>query len=253
VRRLSLLVIALVPVLPLGLLLVLSFARAWYWPAVLPREWSTRAWEYVWSPASDVQRAIGISLAIAVGVAVVSVLAAIPAARALALHRFTGKQAVILLLALPVIAPPIAATMGLHRMFLTYGLTDTALGVALSHLSPALPYAVLTLFGSFSRFEPDFESQARTLGAGHLAVWWHVTLPAIAPGIAVAFAFAFLVSWSQYLLTLLIGGGHVITLPLELVQFQRSGDEAIASALALVFITPAIGVALLVARYLRDA
>jgi len=83
-------------------------------------------------------------------------------------------------------------------------------------------------------------------------VWTRVTIPALAPGLAVAAAFAFLLSWSQYLLTLLVGGGRVLTLPLLLLGFQRGGDEAVAAALALVFIAPTLIVFALVARVVSD-
>ncbi|MEI2691740.1 MAG: ABC transporter permease subunit [Anaerolineae bacterium] len=67
------------------------------------------------------------------------------------------------------------------------------------------------------------------LGAGPWRIFWHVTLPAIFPGVVVAALFAFLISWSQYLLTLLIGGGSVITLPVLLLAFANSGDYAITA------------------------
>ncbi len=73
----------------------------------------------------------------------------------------------------------------------------------------------------------------------------------ILPGIIVAALFAFLISWSQYLLTLLIGGGTVLTLPVLLLAFANSGDYAITAALSLVFIAPAV-VALLVQRAASD-
>jgi putative spermidine/putrescine transport system permease protein len=67
----------------------------------------------------------------------------------------------------------------------------------------------------------------------------YITFPAIAPGLAVAAALSFLISWGQYLMTLWIGGGRVQTLPLILVVFQR-GDQAITAALSLVFLAPAL-------------
>jgi putative spermidine/putrescine transport system permease protein len=142
--------------------------------------------------------------------------------------------------------------MGAHALFLRYGLTDTLIGVSLSHLISTVPYATLMLTGSFSRLDPDYEAQARTLGAKTLDVWRRVTFPAIAPGLAVAASFAFLISWSQYLTTLLIGGGRVVTLPLTLVAFQRSGDEAIAAALSLVYLAPTVAAAFSVALFLRE-
>lgn len=227
-------------IMPLALLAVRSFARAWFWPALLPREWSLRAWAYVFSPAADLFNALWLSAGIALMVTLLALLAALPAARALALRDFRGKRLLLFALLLPVLAPPMAATMGMHALFLRYGLADTVLGVVLAHLVPAVPYATLMLAGSFSRLDPDLEAQARTLGASRIRVWRYVTAPAILPGLAVAAAFAFLISWSQYLTTLFIGGGRVITLPLSVVAFQRSGDEAVTAALSLVFLAPAL-------------
>lgn len=240
--------LALAPIL---LLVVYSFTQLWFWPAVAPAHWSARAWAYVISPDSGVGEATATSLGIAVVVTLLAVLVSVPAGRALAWHDFPGKRLLLFLLLLPVLAPPLAAAMGMHGLFLRYGLVETMAGVILVHLIPAAPYAILMLAGSFSRLDPDLEAQARTLGASPLAVLRYVTLPAIAPGMAVAAAFAFLISWSQYLMTVLIGGGRVLTLPLTLVAFQRGGDEAISSALAIVFLIPTLAVFVLVSRHLR--
>ena len=211
-----------------------------------------RAWAYVFSNESDVYAGLVTSASVALSVAVAAVALALPAARALALYSFRGRRFCLWLLLLPLVAPPLAATMGLHRVLLAYGLTDTMAGVALCHLTVSMPYAVVALLGSFQRLDVDIESQARLLGARPRQVWWHVTLPMIAPGLAVAFSLAFLVSWSQYLITLIIGGGRIVTLPLQLVSFQRGGDEAVSAALAVVFLAPAVLVLTIMARYLRS-
>jgi putative spermidine/putrescine transport system permease protein len=240
-----------IAIFPMLLLAVGSFAQRWFWPDLLPRAWSPRAWLYLVSPASAVIPAIATSLWIALAVTAISVAVALPAARALAWYEFPGKRAFFFLLLLPVIAPPLASAMGIHGLFLRFGLTETVLGVILVHLIPAVPYTILMLTGSFTRFEPDWEAQARTLGANTLSVWRYVTLPAIAPGLAIAAVFAFLISWSQYLFTVLIGGGQVLTLPRILVSFQQGGDEAITAALAIVFLGPTVAAFLLTARFLR--
>ena len=238
--------------LPILLLAIASFAKHWFWPNLLPSSWSARAWLYLASPSSAVDPAMATSLWIAVVVMAISLAVALPAARALAWYDFPGKRAFFFLLLLPVIAPPLASAMGVHGLFLRLGLTETISGVILVHLIPAVPYTILMLTGSFTRFHPDWEAQARTLGAGTFSVWRYVTLPAIAPGLAVAAVFAFLISWSQYLFTLLIGGGQVLTLPLILVSFQRGGDEAITAALALVFLAPTVAAFVITAKYLRN-
>jgi putative spermidine/putrescine transport system permease protein len=238
--------------IPVTLLGARSLAQSWYWPSLAPPAWSARAWRYVFSPAAEVLSSLATSLSVAMIVTLLALIVAAPASRALAWEEFRGKRAVLFALLLPVLAPPLASTMGAHALFLRYGLTDTLIGVSLSHLISTVPYATLMLTGSFSRLDPDYEAQARTLGAKTLDVWRHVTFPAIAPGLAVAASFAFLISWSQYLTTLLIGGGRVVTLPLTLVAFQRSGDEAIAAALSLVYLAPTVAAAFSVALFLRE-
>ena len=238
---------------PLALLTARSLAQSWYWPRLAPPAWSLRAWRYVFSPTAEVLPSLATSLSVALVVTLLAVTVALPASRVLAWEEFRGKRAVFFALLLPVLTPPLAATMGVHSLFLRYGLSDTWAGVALSHLIATVPYATLMLTGSFSRFDPDYEAQGRTLGAKTIDVWRRVTFPAIAPGLAVAASFAFLISWSQYLTTLLIGGGRIVTLPLTLVAFQRGGDEAVAAALSLVFLAPAAAVAFSVARFLKES
>jgi putative spermidine/putrescine transport system permease protein len=237
--------------LPVLLLLIRSFARGWYWPRVLPHEFSLRAWHYVFSSSSGIPAAIGVSSGIALAVTLLSLAVSLPAARVLALDEFRGKRLLLLLLTLPVLAPPLASAMGLYAVFLRLGLTDTISGVVLVHLVAAAPYCTLMLMSSFANFDPDWEAQARTLGARPAAVFWQVTLPAIAPGMALAAGFAFLVSWSQYLVTLFIGGGRILTLPMLLLTMQRGGDAAATAAVAIVFLVPAVLVLAMVARYLK--
>jgi putative spermidine/putrescine transport system permease protein len=251
-RAVAVLAISGLAAIPLLLLAMRSLAQIWYWPALFPPVWSLRAWRYVFSPTAEVLPALATSSGIALAVTLLAVTVALPAARVLAWQEFRGKHAILFTLLLPVLVPPLAATMGVHSLFLRYGLTDTMLGVVLVHLISTVPYATLMLTGSFSRLDPDYEAQARTLGARAFDVWRYVTFPAIAPGLAVAASFAFLIPWIQYLTTLLIGGGRILTLPLTLVGFQRGGDEAIAAALSFVFLAPTAIVALSVAHFLKE-
>ena len=236
---------------PISSLALTSLALHWYWPALLPREYSVRAWTDIALPSSGVISAVVTSGAIALAVTVLALMVALPAARVLGLREFRGKGPIVLLLLLPVLAPPLAAVMGIHAIFLRYGLTDSMLGVILAHLIPTVPYCCLMLASSFANFDTDWEAQARTLGASPMATWLNITLPAIGPGVAIAAVFAFLISWSQYLITLFVGGGHIITLPLLLVTFQRNGDQAIAAALSLVFLATPLVLFAVVACFLK--
>lgn len=249
-HTLAVLAIVLGVLLPLLPLLIWSFSHRWFFPAPLPTEWSLRAWEYVFSGSSQVGRALVNSTLVATAVTFLATLIGIPAGRALGLHDFRGKTAVQFLILAPTIMPVLAVAMGIHVAFIRYGLADTPLGVILVHLVPVTPYMVLITASVFANYDVEYEAQARSLGARPWQVFRYVTLPAILPGVVVGALFAFIISWSQYLLTLLIGGGRVLTLPVLLFSFANSGDNAITAALSVVFIAPAVVVLLLTARYL---
>jgi len=179
-----------------------------------------------------------------------SLLFGIPAGRALGLHQFPGKKLCVMILLLPIVVPPLSTSMGLHLWFLQLGLTETIAGVVLIHLTFCLPYTIFVLWGVFGDYNPDFEAQSRSLGASRLQTIKNVTIPMILPGVAVAALFSFLLSWSQYLCTLIIGGGKILTLPMLLFSLMDGGDRPVASAVSLVFILPVVGVLLASAHYL---
>jgi putative spermidine/putrescine transport system permease protein len=247
-RRLGVGLLGLWLVLPLVPVAIWSFAHGWRFPALLPQDWTAKAWATLLAPGSGVLESLGLSTGIALATTALAALVGVPAGRALGLHAFRGKALVLLLLAAPVIVPAVAVAPGLHGVFLRLGLTGTVTGVVLAHLIPVIPYMVLVMASVFAGFDTVHEDQARSLGARPWAVWWHVTLPVILPGLMTGALFAFLVSWSQYLLTLAIGGGRVQTLPLTLYAYANAGRNDLAAAVAMLYIMPGLLIILLSAR-----
>ncbi len=252
-RLLGMIVMGLIVVaiiLPLVPLVMWSISYQWHFPDVLPASLSTRAWEYVFSGTSKAPRAILTGARISVVATVLSIAIGIPAGRALGLHRFRGRRLIQFLILAPTIIPPLSVAMGIHVAFIKYGLAAKPVGVMLAHLIPTTPYVVMVMSSVFANYNPEYEEQARTLGAGPVRTFIHVTLPAIFPGIMVGGMFAFIISWGQYVLTLLIGGGRVITLPLLLFSFAYSGDNAVTAALCILFVAPAILILTFSSKYL---
>ena len=237
-------------VLPLVPLAIWSFAKGWFYPSLLPKVWSLRAWEYTFSETSGVLDSLWLTVGISLAATVLSVLVGVPAGRALGMYQFKGKSFIEMLILAQMIVPGIAVVLGIHSIFISMGLTNSVPGVILVHLIPTIPYMVLVMAGIFSNYDPAFELQARSLGASPLKTFWYVTFPAIMPGIIVGGLFAFLVSWSQYILTLLIGGGRVVTLPLLLFNFATSGRNDITGAIGMIYILPGVIILILTAKHL---
>ncbi|MEP5731077.1 MAG: ABC transporter permease [Sulfitobacter sp.] len=237
-------------VLPLIPLAIWSFAKGWFYPDLLPRNWSMRAWEYAMSDTAGVLDSLWLTIWISLVATLLSILVGVPAGRALGMYKFRGKEIIELMILAPTIVPGIAVVLGIHSIFISMGLNNSVHGVILVHLIPTLPYMVLVMSGIFANYDPAFEAQARSLGASPWKTFWYVTFPAIRPGIIVGGLFAFLVSWSQYILTLLIGGGRVETLPLLLFNFATAGRNDITGAIGMIYILPGIIILLLTAKHL---
>lgn len=239
-RRLLLLSLLFTVLLPFLPLVLWSISEKWFYPDLLPQAFGPRAWSYVFGTAGgQLVSGLFISFALALVTTLVSLVFGIPAGRALGLYDFAGKKLLAVLLILPIIVPPLSVAMGLHLWFIRLGLAETFIGVVLVHLTFCLPYTIFVLWGVFTDYNPEFEEQARSLGASPIKVLLQVTLPMILPGITVAALFSFLLSWSQYLSTLIIGGGKMLTLPILLFSLMDSGDRPVAAAVSLVFILPA--------------
>lgn len=244
-------VVATLVALPFVPLFLWAFAGEWRFPELLPSAWSLRGLSYLFEPGGEVLGAMVNSLIIGGATAVASVAVGLPAGMALGGYEWRFKGVVIFSILLPILVPPLASTMGVHVTFIRLGLADTILGVFLVHLVPTVPYTAIILTSVFAERSGELEEAARTLGANPWQAFLRVTLPDVAPGIAVAGLFAFLISWGQYILTLLIGGGNVVTLPMLLFSAASGNDPVITSALALVFALPAVLVLLVALRFLK--
>ncbi len=233
------------PLIPLPLW---SVARGWRFPDVLPPDFSTGPFAYVFGPVSGVLPALGTTVLVAGMATLLGLVIGVPAGRALGMHRFAGRGIMEVIVLAPVVVPGIGVVLGLHGVFIGLGLTNTVGGVVLVHLIPVLPYVILVMAGVFANFDRALEDQARSLGATGWQVLWHVTRPGVAGGVMVAGLFAFLVSTGQYILTLVIGGGRVETLPLLLFSFASAGRNDIAGAIGVIYVLPGVIILLWTAR-----
>ena len=224
---------------PFLLLLLWSLADSWRFPALWPEAAGLEAWRRV-AGGGTTARALGFSIVLAAGVGAIGTAVALPAGRVLV--RLTGwrRHAAAAAAFLPVAAPPIALGTGLQLALLRAGVGGTVPGVLVAHLVPAVGYLALFWLGVLAAHDRRPEEDARTLGATRLQTWTRVVLPVLRAPLAESFALGFLVSWSQFALTLVIGGGAVRTLPLEVFAYVGAGQDRLAAAGALLLGVPPV-------------
>ena len=226
--------------LPLAVLLLWSVTGRWPWPALLPETWSLRTLRELLLGSASLPRLLGSSIGLALTVAVLGTFIGVLTARATELHDFRGKGLVKLGSFLPLLVPGTVFAMGIQITLIRLGLSDTVAGVVLVHLIAALPYCITIMTDVTRQVGCRLEEQAMVLGAGPFRAFFQVTLPALLPGILSSMSMGFILSYSQYFTTLMVGGGRVKTIALVLVPYIQSGDRALSSVYSVAFVGSAL-------------
>ena len=176
------------------------------------------------------------SILLSATAALIAVVVGLMTARAIVFYQFPGQKLLLFASMLPLIVPTTVFGMGIHLLLIRVGLSDTAPGVILVHVICALPYTVSIMTDSTRAIGKKLEEQARVLGAGSLRAFWSVSMPALMPAIFSALAMAYITSFSQYFLTLLIGGGNVRTFTVIMVPYLQNGDRTLAAGYTTLFL-----------------
>lgn len=237
-RRLLAVALAVWFALPLLPLVLWSFADRWSFPSVLPTALGIRSIDQ--AIAFGAVPALGRSLVLGIIVAIAATLLGALAARALTFGAVPGARVVSVLLLAPIALPPFAAVLGVNVVLLRAHV-PSLVGVAMVLTVMALPYTAFVMRTAYGAYDRSYEEEARLLGAGRLQVLRRVQLPLIAPALARAAFLAFLVAWSDYIVTLIVGGGEVVTLPLVVASAAAGlGNDAAVALMSLSAVAPPV-------------
>ncbi|MFO7691167.1 MAG: ABC transporter permease subunit, partial [Cryobacterium sp.] len=145
----------------------------------------------------------------------------------------------------PIALPPFAAVLGLNVILLR-AYVPPAAGLLLVLVVVAIPYTTFTMRVAYAAHDIRFEEEARTLGASPRSVLWRVHVPLLAPALARAAFLSFLVGWSDYVVTVVVGGGEIVTLPLVTGSLAAGiGNDAAVAVLSLSAIVPPLALLIL--------
>ncbi|CUB03342.1 ABC transporter permease [Marinomonas fungiae] len=236
---------------PVVNLLLWTVAESWFFPHAVPNEWGLKYWGQVFNPYSDVSGSLFTSVMIALASVMVCLLVSIPAGYAMSRRSMPWRLAFMLLFLLPQAFPNLTVYMNMARIFYSWNLNGTILGVILVHSVHGLMYSVWISVAAFSAIDPMLSRASRNLGAGPIYTFIHVVLPQATPGLIAASIFVFLESLDEFTGTFFVGAPEVSTLPLLLYSASMEGNYQISSITALILLVPSIGFMLLINRFMR--
>ncbi len=203
----------------------LGLPQVWHWSNYTAILTSLRYWQV-----------LGNSLLVAsVTVALTLSLAAM-AAFAFAHLRFFGEEFLLSYLTLGLMLPAATAILPLFIRVRDLGLLDSYTGLILPQTAFGLSMAILLLRNGFRALPTELLDAARIDGCGYIRYFFHITLPLSRPILSTVGIVAFVGSWNNYLLPLiLLNTSSLYPWPLGLMDYQ--GEYSTAWQLVLAFIT----------------
>lgn len=184
-------------------------------------------------------RALRNSLWLAALSSTIAVLFAVPAALAIARHRFAGREAMLAFFMSPLMIPHVVLGIAFLRFFTTIGIGGTFVGLVLSHIVIVMPFALRLVLAASIGMDRAVEHAAISLGAGPITVFRRVTLPMILPGVVSGWILAFITSFDEVTMTVFIASPSTITLPVRMFLYIQDNIDPLVTSVsaALIFLT----------------
>lgn len=230
--------LTLVLVLPFALLVMLSFARSWRFPALWPQAWQVDQWLVLGAQWHALGAIALRSLALSLSVGLLATVAGFFTSHAIAARRHARHWLALALL--PFALPPVVYALCLGQAFATLDLGGRYVGVMLAQFPFAYAYAVLLCHGYWTCHTRELAELAHALGARPAQIWQRVHLPLAYALLGVCLFQTSLMSWFDFALVRIIGAGRVETLTLTVFDYLTAGDLRQASAAALLLTVPPV-------------
>lgn len=193
---------------------------------------------------------IWITLRLAIPAALINVLASVPIAYRMR-GRVRGKRVLTTAFVLPITLGTVLTAEGLLRYFDPTGWFNKVLGlfglesvdwihnytgVLLSLIISGFPFAFLLTLSYLSGIDPTLEQAAATLGADWRKRFRYITLPLLAPGLAITFCLTFVLAFSVFPSAYLVGLPQGETRVMSIAAYEaafRDFDYPLGSAIAM--------------------
>jgi len=194
-------------------------------------------------------RSFVFSLKLAAWVTAASTVLGTMAALYVVRHSRRFRDLLRLAIVAPLQFPAILTGIALLIFFLATGLGTRGMrALFIGHTLVSLPYVFLTVSAVLVGFDRSLEEAARSLGAGPLTSFRRITLPLIKGGVISGALFAFITSFDQFPISLLLVSVGNTTLPIQLFDYLRFSFDPAAAAVSTVSVLMSVAIVLLVDR-----
>jgi len=201
--------------IPLLVILVNSFnpSKTFSWP---PAGFTTTWWGKA-VENEGVRAALLTSVKAGIGAMLISLLLGSMVAFAVARYQFFGREAISLLVVLPIALPGIITGIALNSAFRTtlepLGISFGLATVIIGHATFCIVVVYNNVLARLKRVGKSLEEASADLGAGSWQTFRFVTFPSIRSALAAGALLAFALSFDEIVVTTFTSGAGIQTLP----------------------------------------
>ncbi len=226
---------------PILLIFIYAFTtedRTYQWPPPgLTLDWFAVTWN-----RPDVWQALGLSVRVAAVSTVIALILGTLCAAAVSRARFFGREAVSLLVILPIALPGIITGIALRSAFNLGDISFSTLTIVLGHATFCIVVVYNNAVARFRRLSGSMLEASADLGANGFQTFRHIVMPNIATALLAGGMLAFALSFDEVIVTTFTAGQQQ-TLPIwmleELVRpRQRPVTNVVAMIVVLVTFLP---------------
>jgi len=218
--------------LPLALIFLYAFTtdeRSYTFPPPgLTTKWFAVAWG-----RRDVWDALGLSVRVAAIATLLALVLGTLVAAAMVRARFFGREAISLLVILPIALPGIVTGIALLSAFKLVGMQSGVLTIVIGHATFCIVVVYNNLIARFRRTSQSLVEASMDLGADPFQTFRYVILPNIATALLAGGMLAFALSFDEIIVTTFTAGTER-TLPIWLLnQLSKPRDTPITNVVAM--------------------
>ena len=226
--------------LPLSVVLVNSFntSKNMAWPPPgLTLDWWQKA-----SNSSGLMAALSTSVMVALGATAIALVLGTLLSMALARYKFFGKQAVSLLVVLPIALPGIVTGIALNNAFRTVlGWNLSIVTIMVAHATFCIVTVYNNVMARLTRMHPNLEEASADLGAGLWTTFRLVTFPQLGSALFAGGLLAFALSFDEIVVTTFTAGSGVQTLPIWILENMfRPNQAPVVNVVAVVLVVVSV-------------
>ena len=189
------------------------------------------------------------SIVVAIITLVLSTIIAAPAGYAISRYIFRGRDTYRLSILAVRAFPVVILAIPLAVVFINAGIYDSVFSLALMHTALTLPTTILVIGSVFASIPYELEEAAQVYGCTPLQAFRTVVMPLVAPGIAAAAIFTFVMSWNEVFAASILTVRNR-TLPAQVLSTLSQSSEPYQFAGAFFMMIPALIFIFIIRRYL---